>query len=315
MDRETAPHGRAPPERDTLSRVRLLPPELHTTNRASSTAQWTTLGRALELDRPPLERIVTDEYAPVFLTGASRAVLGGLRASRPVLRLAERAELAGLAAFALCRHRFIDEHLLAEVPDGVEQVLILGAGYDTRAYRFAAELTGRPVHEVDLAPLSRRKASTVAGRPDLFGHTTVRRIEIDFRTESLAERLLAAGFAVGTRTFVVWEGVSMYLSADAVHASLGTLREVCGSGSVLAMDYWYEVRGGPLEQIRRLGARAIALIGEPVTFGVAPSDVADFLNGHGFEVFDLVQSTELAERYATDGRHSEESVYVVAARL
>jgi methyltransferase (TIGR00027 family) len=302
-------------EHETLTCVKLLPRELHTTDRPSSTAQWTTLGRALELDRPAPERIVTDRYAPVFLTGATRAMLGGLRASRPVLRLAERAELAGLAAFALCRHRFIDEHLLTEVPEGVEQLLILGAGYDSRAYRFAAELTGRPVHEVDLAPLSRRKASIVAGRPDLFGHTTIRRVEIDFRTESLAERLLAAGFAVGTRTFIVWEGVSMYLSGDAVRATLATLREVCGSGSVLAMDYWYELRGGPLEQIRRLGAKAIALVGEPVTFGMAPSEVGTFLNGHGFEVFDLVQSQELAQRYATDGRHSEESVYVVAARL
>ncbi len=296
--------------------VPMLPRELHTTERPSSTAQWTTLGRALELKRAPGRRIVTDEYAPVFLTAASRSLLAALQAGAPLVQLGERHELAGLSAFALCRHRFIDEHLRAELDAGADQVIILGAGYDSRAYRFAAELAGRPVHEVDLAPLSRRKAAVVARNPVLFGSNTVRRVEIDFRTDSLAERLLATGFAAGARTFVAWEGVSMYLTAAAVSATLDTLREICGAGSVLAMDYWYPVGGiGPYDQLRRLAARAIRLVGEPVTFGLAPQDAPAYLNAHGFDVIDLVRAPELAARYSTDGRPVEKSVYVLGARL
>jgi methyltransferase (TIGR00027 family) len=297
-------------------RIPLSRRELHTTDRPSSTAQWTTLGRALELERPREQRIVSDEYAPAFLTTASRAVLRALQLAGPAVRLAERAELAGLSAYALCRHRFIDEHLRVGLADGVEQVLILGAGYDSRAYRFAAELSGRPVHEVDLPPLSRRKAAIVAAHPERFGHTSIRRVEINFRTESLADRLLGAGFVVGARTFIAWEGVIPYLTRAAVSDTLDTLRELCGPGSVVAMDYWYRLAGiGPTNQVRRLGARAIALVGEPVTFGIQPGDVGEFLDLHGFAVFDLVQARELATRYATDGRSCEESVYVVAARL
>src|SRR5438552_10114577 len=93
----------------------LVPAALHTTDRPSSTAQWTALGRSLELNRD--DRIVTDVYAPVFLSRSSRALLRALTAAGPVVQRAERFELAGLAASGLCRHRFIDEHLLAALPD------------------------------------------------------------------------------------------------------------------------------------------------------------------------------------------------------
>lgn len=108
----------------------------------------------------------------------------------------------------------------------------------------------------------------------------------------------------------------MYLSPLAVADTLDTLGEVCGPGSMLAMDFWHRLPdGGPRAALHHLGARAIALIGEPVTFGVAPTQVAGLLDVHGFEVIDLVQSRELAAPYSTGGRPCEESVYVLTARL
>ena len=294
--------------------MRLLP-DLHLSRRPSATAQWTTLTRALELDRAVSERIVSDQYAPLFLTRGYRQVLSGLRAGRPILRAAQRSELAGVAAHALCRHRHIDGHLLGELAAGAEQLLILGAGYDSRAYRFAAELTGRPVFEVDLGPTSRRKAKIVAGHPEQFAAGRVNRVLIDFRTESLADVLLSAGFAVGVRTVVIWEGVVMYLDDAAVRATLRTLRQLCGAGSTLVMDCWYELRGGVFDDVRRLGAKAIGLIGEPVTFSLPPDAVPALMRDEGMTVEDLLDWRELAERYATDGRHCEPSLYVVAARI
>jgi methyltransferase (TIGR00027 family) len=293
-----------------------LPRELHRSNRPSATAQWTALIRALELYRPPAEQIVTDRFAPVFLDGVHRRTLDALRIGSPLVHVAERHELAGIGAFVLLRHRFIDEQLARALADGAEQVILLGAGYDSRAYRFAAQLQGRPVHEVDLAPLSRRKAGIVAASPELFGGNTIRRVEIDFRTQSLAERLLDAGFTVGARTFVVWEGVSAYLSAGAVGATMDTLRDVCGAGSTLAMDFWHDPGGlHPFDQVRRVAARAIRLIGEPVTFGLPPLHADAFFAKHGMVITELATATELTARWATDGRRSDKSVYAVAARM
>lgn len=288
---------------------------LHTSERPSTTAQWVTLGRVLELERPPESRIVSDEYAPAFLTGSARRLLRPARTAFALTRRVERTDLASIMVSAICRHRFIDDHLLQAVPD-VEQVLILGAGYDSRAYRFADELEQRPVFEVDLPPLSRQKAAVVASRPDLFGHASIERVEIDFRTQSLTEQLEAAGFRRGAPTFVVWEGVSMYLVRDAVVDTLSALGEVCGSGSVLAMDAWRRVAGNDAyTQLRRLGERGVGMIGEPIEFRVQPGDLAVLLADAGFTVIDVATATQMTSRFATDGRHCDQGMYVTAARL
>ena len=290
--------------------MRLAPPALHLSDRPSSTAQWTTLGRALELTHP--EPIVVDRFAPVFLSRSSRALYRALRGGEPVLRRAERLELAGLAASGLCRHRFLDEHLLAALPR-VEQVLILGAGYDARAYRFAAEIGDRPVFEVDLPPISRRKAAIVARRRDLFGDVQVHRVEIDFRRESLTDRLHESGFAVGAPTYAVWEGVSMYLSRAAVADTLGALGRCCGAGSVLGLDLWQHVAGagGPL---RPVAVRAMRLIGEPVTFALPAGSAGGLLEPEGFELIDLAEADVLTTRFATGGRCCDPGMYLVAAQ-
>jgi methyltransferase (TIGR00027 family) len=290
----------------------LVPAALHTTDRPSSTAQWTTLGRALELNRD--DRILTDVHAPVFLTDSSRVLLRALTVTGPVFRRAERFELVGLAASGLCRHRFIDEQLVAALPD-VEQVMILGAGYDSRAYRFATEIGARPVYEVDLPPLSRRKAAVVASRSELFAHASVHRVEIDFRTQSLQTQLAGSGFVGGAPTFVVWEGVSMYLTRAAVDDTLTALAEVCGSGSVLAMDFWQRVGGAGGYTFRRRAERAMHLIGEPIGFAIDAAAVGSLLEPHGFRVTDLAESDEMTARYATGGRRCDSGMYVVAARL
>jgi methyltransferase (TIGR00027 family) len=194
-------------------------------------------------------------------------------------------------------------------------VLILGAGYDSRAYRFRTSIAARPVFEVDLAPLSRRKAKIVAARPDLFGSSTIRRVEIDFRTQSLADQLAGAGFTSGAPTFVAWEGVSMYLTWEAIAATLDVLATGCGPGSVLAMDFWQQVGGlRPVDTLRRVGQRAIRVIGEPIMFSARPATVTRSLDAAGFVVADLVTADDMTARYATAERHCDPGMYVLAAR-
>lgn len=297
-------------------KIRLIPEDLHTSNRPSATAQVVTLYRALEMRRPAPDRIVSDPYAQVFLSPPARVLSGPLGFALPAIDLAERNSTTGLSTYVLCRHRFIDDHLSDALDDGVEQVIILGAGYDSRAYRFADQLEGRPVFEVDLPPLSRRKAAIVSAHPEHFGHTAIHRVEVDFRTQSLEDQLLAAGFDAGKPSFVAWEGVAPYLSAEAVAGTLSSLAELCGAGSVLAMDMWDGLGGhGRLAGLRRLGALTIALVGEPVTFGVPATRISEVLSPHGFTVADLAESGEMTARYATLGRRSSDSVYVLAALL
>lgn len=298
-----------------VSKLPFVPSDLHVSNRPSTTAQSVALMRAVEASRPAADRIVDDPYARYFLDAPTRLIRRPVAAARPVADLVERNGLTGISTYVLCRHAFIDAHLRGALGGGAEQVMILGAGYDSRAYRFAGELAGRPVYEVDLPPLSRRKAAVVARHPDRFGRGAIRRVEIDFRTQSLSDRLAGAGFATGRRTFVVWEGVAPYLSAAAVSTTLGQLRALCGPGSTVAMDLWDGGGTDRLAPVRRLGAWSLSLLGEPVTFTITPPEAEGLLGRFGFEVADLAEADELTSRYATLGRRAATSIYLVAATL
>ncbi|MEY2424448.1 MAG: hypothetical protein QOI61_20, partial [Actinomycetota bacterium] len=213
------------------------------------------------------------------------------------------------------RHRFIDDHLVASLNAGAEQVVLLGAGYDTRAYRFADELGGRPVFEVDLAAISRAKAATIEKHRSEFPETNVVRVEIDFESESLQDKLVEAGFRTGTRTFFTWEGVPMYLTRAAVKATLDAVSQMSAAGSVIAHDMWHLVDDpGPMGTARRMAPSALSFIGEPVTFSIHPEEMDFFLGRHGFRIIELALSSELQDRYAPGSRALlDDSMYVLAA--
>jgi methyltransferase (TIGR00027 family) len=286
----------------------------------SRTAEFVCLARAGEALRPPARRIVDDPFARLFLRPMLQGMLAGRRAPLP---------LAGtpsdLTTFVLCRHRAMDDRLGAALAAGsrapgsrapsTAQVVVLGAGYDTRAWRFASALAGRPVWEVDFPATSRRKASLAERNAESLPDTNLRRVEVDFERESFADRLEAAGFAAGAPTFFLWEGVSMYLTRRAVRESLAAMRRLGGAGSELVADFWYLVdTTDALSFLRRIQPNLLALLGEPVLFGIHPEDVGPFLEREGIETRELLEAKDLETRYlAGDSRRCHPAFYVVAA--
>ena len=108
----------------------------------------------------------------------------------------------------------------------------------------------------------------------------------------------------------------MYLTRDAITETLGTLRDICGAGSVVAMDLLDHVRGPrPIDHVRRAAVGSTRFIGEPVTFTTPPAQAVTLLAGCGFTVTDLADAAGMSRRYATDGRRTDKAVYVLAARL
>jgi methyltransferase (TIGR00027 family) len=122
----------------------------------SRTAEVVCLMRAYEHTKPASRRIVDDPYARWFLRPVARAALANRGTSRRLERYAGWAN-DGLVRFLVAHHRYIDDTLTRALRGRVEQVVILGGGYDTRAYRFAPALRGRPVYEVDHSATSARK--------------------------------------------------------------------------------------------------------------------------------------------------------------
>jgi methyltransferase (TIGR00027 family) len=284
-------------------------------DRPSLTAEAVTIARALEHLKPEDQRVVDDPWADLFLSRASRAALrawSGSLTGRALRRLG----VTGTTWVPL-RHRFIDDHLTALLDAGAVQVVLLGAGYDMRAYRFAERLAGRPVFEVDLPAISRNKAAIIEHNRERFPTTNVVRVEIDFERQSLADVLVDAGFVAGGLTFVTWEGVPMYLTRAAVKATLDAVHTVTAPGSVIAHDMWTVVDDpGPMGTARRLAPNALSFIGEPITFCVHPEEIGDFYGRRGFDIVEIASGDELLSRYTAGDQRAlvDPSVYALAAR-
>ena len=284
-------------------------------DRPSLTAEAVTMARALEQLKPPEQRVIDDPWAQLFLSRASRAALrawSGSLTGRTLRRLG-----ASGTSWVPLRHRFIDDHLLAALDGGAVQVVLLGAGYDMRAYRFAKELDGRPVFEVDLPAISRSKASTIADHAGDLPSTQVVRVEMDFEEQTVDTVLAEAGLEQGAFTFVTWEGVPMYLTRAAVKGTLDAVRAVVGPRSVIAHDMWTVVDDpGLMGTARRLAPSALSFIGEPVTFCIHPEEVGWFYEQRGFEVTDIVTADDLVQRYSPGERALvDPSLYALAAAV
>src|SRR3982751_463975 len=178
-----------------------------------STARGVALVRALEMQRPEAERITSDPYAARF---ADPSLLWMTK-----LTLASGvSNLIGIEAminFALLRERYVDDVMRTELADGADQIVVLGAGFDTRAYRI-----DRPdvvIFEVDhpdtQADKRRALATVVVPFP-----ANVRFVPVNFDTDDLGERLSAAGYDPSRRTVFVWQGVIPYLTQEGVDHTL-----------------------------------------------------------------------------------------------
>lgn len=274
--------------------------------RASHTAEAVCLIRAREQLREPEHRILHDPFAALFLSPAARL---GLRAAGMAPGLVDAAEAlsSGLQTYVLARHALFDAWMRRALDGPCTQVVLLGAGYDTRPWRLAGALAGRPVFEVDHPATSRRKARMLAegGLADGPAWPETRReiVECDFEQDRFVERLVDRGFDPQAPTFWIWEGVTMYLRRVAVVRTLEDIAACSGPGSQVAMDLWYLVDDPDLRAtFLRASANLLSVLGEPITFGLHPEDAADFLARRGLKLQEAVDAGGLQREMVPDGR-------------
>ncbi|GLY34308.1 S-adenosyl-L-methionine-dependent methyltransferase [Amycolatopsis sp. NBRC 101858] len=245
-------------------------------SRASFTAETMALQRAFESHRPRGRRRFDDPYATAFLRPSLRVLAEAARL--PGVRhlatgLYDAVAGPGPRASGIARTKVIDD-ALTEAMTGGTQCVLLGAGYDARAHRLPA-LAGRAVFEVDHPATQARKRAVLGEGP--------RYVPVDFERDDLPACLLESGFDQGKPSVFLWEGVTNYLTAGAVDA---TLAAVHGLGGDLVFTY-VDVRAlhepSPFPEARRW-VRAVARSGEPWTFGLLPAETRAFLAERGFDL-------------------------------
>ena len=253
-------------------------------NQSSTTAEFMALFRAQELALPERKRLFNDPFAASFLGPTLRAISQLFRV--PLLRILLArfidARWPGARTSGIARTRLIDDWASDEVAAGAQQVLILGAGFDSRAWRLPA-FRDLPVFEVDHPATSAVKRKQI----EELGASTSRVtfVPIDFDLERLSDTLLSAGFQADRRTLVIWEGVTNYLTAEAVDSTLrwvGALAE----GSRLIFTYVdADVLGGSnCFQDAARPRLAVKSAGEPWTFGFHPRELPLHLKERGLQL-------------------------------
>ena len=203
--------------------------------------------------------------------------------------------LPGAFGYFNARTQYFDAVLVQEAQLGLDQLVILGAGFDSRSFRFAAQLQGVRVFEVDMPQVLAIRSERLVG---VQGPPTAPvAVPIDFEHEDLGTVLSAHGFVSEVRTLFLWEGVTYYLPAAAVHAVLSIVAARSGSGSSILFDYvtqaFFEGDHSSYgaerlaDSWRRLGNVNKSAIG----------DVAKFVEPHGLQLQSDVDARELEHRY------------------
>ncbi len=268
------------------------------------TAQGVAKQRLIETLAKSDKRVINDPYADRFVMGARFIKLMGHKFSAWFGK-----KLApGLHEHLIARTRFIDDLIEKAANSGAEQYVILGAGYDLRAHRLDLPSSLR-IFEVDQAEVQARKRSKLP--ENITNAANVTYVTVDFTHQSLAEQLTAAGFDKSKPTIFTLEGVSQYITKEAVSSTIEELATLIQTTSAtFFISYVDELlnkdpeacfgTGYPnaarrAETIKILSAK----VGEPWISFYTAEEIASLLSRNGFSVTENVTVEDLNSLYFT----------------
>jgi methyltransferase (TIGR00027 family) len=270
-------------------------------HRASRTAAYTCFSRACANREPDPRFRGPDDMAWILLPLFAKCL-----AAVPCLRrlAMNRLAPAGIYEYVLARTKLLDEVFLQALERGFPQIVLLGAGFDMRALRFAGQNRGTRIFELDVATTQQPKIDILKRKGVTLPEELVF-VTIDFDREDLAEVLLAAGYEEGRQSLFLWEGVTMYLTPEAVDGTLSFIRNSAAGASIVAFDYIY---ASVLKRENRFYGEAeiyklVSEAGEGWTFGLEEGQVEGFLAERGFTMVAHHTPADLEETYlrAEDG--------------
>jgi methyltransferase (TIGR00027 family) len=198
--------------------------------------------------------------------------------------------------FIAVRTRFAEDALAAALERGVRQLVVLGAGLDTYAYRGAMRERLR-IFEVDHPATQAWKRGRLADA-DIPVPATLTFAPVDFECETLGEGLAAAGFDPAQRSFFTWLGVVPYLTQEAAFATLGYIASL-PAGAQVVFDYSNppDSSSGEMRTLHDAAAQRVAEIGESWVSYFESDVLATRLTALGFKDIEDLGLPQIAARY------------------
>jgi methyltransferase (TIGR00027 family) len=271
----------------------------------SATAEAMAGARAFGSSVYRREKILDDPLAEHFLAGRHRLIHRLVRLGVRPLNLAVASlydwMLPGGIGYVLTRHRYFDDVVEEAVEGGARQLVLVGAGYDSRAFRQKA-LSKARVFEVDHPDTQARKKEIVRR---LFGELPP---NVDYvalnATQGDLRRLPDLGFDRRVRAVFVLEGFIWYMPPDVARAILRALVEISTPGSQVVFDYILPsvVDGSCVLEGAQAHRKYCARRGEPILSGIEPDQLGTYLRENGLSLLEDVGHEHLKARYTADSR-------------
>jgi len=264
----------------------------------SQTAEWTCLSRAISsLEKDPCYK--SDDTIALKLLPTRIKMIIGIPFVRKLFRKLVPAK--GMYEYVIARTKYIDSIFKEALSLGFDQILIFGAGFDTRALRFE-ELNRRTnIFELDAANTQEAKVAQFHKR-GLSIPPKLEFIAIDFDKELLPIKLEQAGFTRNKRSLFVLEGLLMYLQPSSVDDTFRVIQEYAGGGSQVVFDHVFSsvLRHEELYDDERKIVEQVSKAGENWHFGIENGKIEQFLTAYDLRLCELKNAQLLEKMYFTD---------------
>jgi methyltransferase (TIGR00027 family) len=261
----------------------------------SRTAEFTCLVRAMSYleDRPQYKS--NDWVAGVVMNSLIKQLIRW----RWIRRHFEGP--AGMYEYVICRTKVIDECVLLAARKNITQIVILGAGFDSRGIRFADQVGGARFFEMDVpvtqnAKIARYREMKIHSPEDLIY------IPIDFDHESIPDKLSTHGFEKDVRSLFILEGLTMYLQPQSIAELFSTISDLAGEGSEIVFDFIHAsvVRGENRYTGERELVNSVSGQSERFCFGIEKGGLPQFLAGFDFDLVEVLAAEDLRDRFFRD---------------
>jgi methyltransferase (TIGR00027 family) len=268
----------------------------------SETAFFAALRRALAHREYQSQPFGTDHLAEYFLPAHFRFFLKFQKIRTNTIEKLN-GFFPGLNEMMIARTAYFDGLFVDALKQATPQIVLLGAGYDSRAYRFARQNQGTRIFELDIAPTQNQKIKCLR-RARIDIPEQVKFVPVNFNTETLKEVLERAGYDPNQKTFFSWEGVSYYLDAESVDATLAFVSQQAHPDSTIAFDYTVTLTDQNIDAY--YGAEKFAQTmreahgDEQLTFSIPEGAVETFLASRDLKLVEHLDDQQIEQRFLTD---------------
>lgn len=266
-------------------------------SKTSRTAEFTCMTRAASFyeKRPQYKNndYIAPKLLPKFIVPIIK--IGALR------KFFTNRFPSGMYEYVIARTKFIDSVFQKAISNEFDQILIFGAGFDSRGIRFGDLNKKTIIFELD-APVTQKAKINQLKKRGIRINPNITFISIDFNKESLEDKLIESGFTKNKRSLFILEGLTMYLNPEAIENTFSVINQFAGNDSELIFDYVYSsvLREENLYYGESEVLKHVNDANEPWSFGIEKGEIESFLKDRNLKLIQNLNSEDLENKFFTD---------------